>query len=180
VRLVTWETHPGAHLALIALLVVAGVLGLAALVSLLGVVAPSLQRAADRQARAASPGWATVAGALVAFGVLAVLGWAAKSGETPGAVAALVLGLPAALLTAAGALGTLPLLGERVLGARGASASPLLRHLVGAFVVLFAVGAGAAAQMHVVVLAIVLGWPLGTGLGAAISAVRRRPIAPAA
>jgi hypothetical protein len=170
--------HPGAYLALLVLLAVGAVAGLASLVALVGTVVPAVRGAADRHARLASPGWTTLAGALVAVGVLGLVAWASKVGGAAAPVAAIALGLPSALLFTAGLLGTLPLLGERLLGARGAGASPLLRHVVGAAVVLFALAAGAALQVPVFVGAIAVGWPLGTGLGATLVRLRRRPTAP--
>jgi hypothetical protein len=168
-----WSEHPAAFVLLLAAVVLAVVLAVAALVGLLGVLAPSVQRATDRQARATSPGWTTFTGALVAFGVLLVLAWASSAGETPGALAALALGAPAALLFLAGVVATLPLLGERLLGARGTTASPLLRLLVGAGVVVLALAGSAALRLQALVLAVAVGWPLGTGLGTLIAAVRR-------
>jgi hypothetical protein len=171
-----WDQHPGAYLALLVTVGGVAIAGLASLVCLLGAVAPSVHGASDRQARRQSPGWATVVGALVGFGVLACVSWAAGAGKTPGAVAALALGVPALLLALSGATAVVPLLGERVLGERGPTAAPLRRAFAGAAVVILALAASLAVPPLFVALAIaVVGWSLGTGLGAALAGLRRPP-----
>jgi hypothetical protein len=171
---VVWSDHPAAWLLLVGGIALAAVVGLASLVCLLGAAAPTLRAAADHHARTRSPGLSVLVGALTVVGVFLVLAWAAKAGPTPGAVAAIAIGLPAALALATGALAVVPLVGERALGARGISASPLSRALAGSLVLLGALVAGLALGPFVlVVLAIVVGWPLGVGLGAAFA--RRTP-----
>jgi hypothetical protein len=172
---VVWSEHPGAYLLFLAGVAFVAVLGLASLVSLLGAAAPAVRAAADRHARTRSPGLSVLAGALVAVGVFLVVAWAAKAGGTPAAVAAIVLGLPGVLALATGALAVVPLVGERALGARGLSASPFTRALTGSVVLLASLVAGfALGPFALLVVAVVVGWPLGVGLGAAFSR-RTRP-----
>ena len=165
--------------------VLAGILalvGLGCFVAVLGAVAPRVAAAAEREARAGSPTGPLLVGSLVVLGALALVAAAAKAGGTAAAVAFVVLGLPVTALLLAGVTATIPLLGERLLGAGGAAASPLRRSIVGALALGFAPVPTVVLQLHpltFVVLMAALGWPVGVGL-ATVLARRRAPSAPEA
>jgi hypothetical protein len=177
---VEWKDHPGAAVAAgfgvgaLALLALAGY-GLA--IALLGAVFVGVQAAADRRARALGAGWPFVVGSLLAIGVVFVLAAAASSGSKAVAgLALLLVGLPALLMFLLGATAGVPLLGERLLGARGPGASPLWRCVVGSL----ALGLGllpgtlapVLAPLSVLVLLSAVGWPLGLGLATVLPALR--------
>ena len=175
------EPDAAAHIALVAGVVVLAALAVAGIgcaIAVLGAAFPSLHSAMDRHARAAgtwSPLWI---GSAVAFGGTIALAGAAKAGDGTALAAALLIGLPALLLWTAGMIAVLPLLGERLLGGGGVSASPLFRCVVGSVALALAVLPGVLSRVHVlnVVLALVLfGWPLGVGLGALFARLRRAP-----
>ncbi|HVG94732.1 MAG TPA: hypothetical protein VND21_09810 [Planctomycetota bacterium] len=177
-----WRDHPGAGVAAgfgVALLAMLGVAGLGAAVAVLGAVVPRLQATMDLRAR---EGGGLLSGSLVAVGALAAAAAVAQAGAVGRGAAALVV-LAAAALALAGALATLPLLGERLLGARGAEASPLRRSVTGAL----ALGLAflPALALHLWPLAfllglVVVGWPLGVCLSGVMRRAGRERGAPAA
>jgi hypothetical protein len=171
-REVDWKEHPGAAIAAafgIAALCFLALVGFGCAVALLGAVFPALQAAADRRARALGAGWPFVVGSLAALGVLLALGAAAgtRSQAVIGGVFLLVV-LPAGLLALLGCLAGLPLLGERMLGAKGPSASPLRRSIVASVALGLGVLPGAVfpplAGVSALAVLIAVGWPLGLGL----------------
>lgn len=163
----------GMHLAwavLAAIGVAIGVVGLGCAYAVLGAVFPGLTQAADRQARSGSSAAQGLFGSLAVAGVLVAMAGVAKLGSpTADAVAALALGGPALLLAMAGSLGTLPLLGERLLGTRGPAASPLRRAIVGSVALGLAFVPGLAFRFYPLALLLgvpLFGWPLGVAVAA--------------
>lgn len=163
----------GVHVAwtvLIALGVALGVVGTGCAYAVLGAVFPSLTQAVDRQARSGSSTAQGLLGSLAVAGVLLALAGVAQTGSpTAGAVAAIVLGGPALLLAIAGSLATVPLLGERLLGARGPDASPLRRAIVGSVALGLAFVPGLAFRLYPLALLLgvpLFGWPLGVAVAA--------------
>jgi hypothetical protein len=181
-----WKEHPGAAIGAgfgIGALVLLALVGFGCAVALLGAVFPAVQAAADRRARALGAGWPFVVGSLVAVGVLLALGAAAgtRSQGLVGAVLLLVV-LPAFLLTLLGLLAGLPLLGERMLGAKGPDASPLKRSIVASVALGLGVLPGVIfpplAGVSALAILTACGWPLGLGLATVLR--RADPAPPAA
>jgi hypothetical protein len=180
-----WKDHPGAGVAgmfFLAIAIPAALAGVGCALCVLRTVFSAVAGATDRHARAASPAASSLAGALVALGVIAALAGAHRSGSPAATLlVVLVLAIPAALLSIAGALATVPLLAERVLGPGGADASLLKRAVVGSIVTGLALVA--TAPFHVLWVLMVLvasGWPLGVGLGTVLSRLRRPAATPPA
>ncbi len=149
--------------------------GVGCFAAVLGALLPRVAAAADRAARAGSATGPLLVGSLVVLGTLAVVAGAAQAGAAAAGVAFVVLGLPATALFLAGLSATLPLLGERLLGAGGAAASPLRRAVVGAGALGLAFLPTVLLQLHpltFLLLMAALGWPVGVGLFAALA--RRR------
>lgn len=176
-----WSQHPGAAIAGMAAMVVGGLLaaaGVGCAVALVGAVVPRLRDGVDAAARGASAGRLWLVGCLALGGVLLALAALAKTGvPAVSTIAAIALGLPTAVLLLVGALGAIPLLGERLLGAGGATASPLRRSVTAS--VAIALGLLPAFVPPLVPLGILVGlvalaWPLGVGLQAASRVVGRR------
>jgi hypothetical protein len=158
------------------------VVGTGCAAAVLGAAFPGVARANDRTARAGGATVPTLVGALVVLGTLAALSGASKAGEAATWVALLLLALPTSLLWLAGWTACAPLLGERMLGARGVSASPLLRAVTASLSIALAAVPALLARFvpATVLLALVaFGRPTGVGLLAAIASVRARPAAPA-
>jgi hypothetical protein len=171
-REVDWKAHPGAAVAAgfgLAALGGLALVGLGCAVALLGAVFPAAQAAVERRVRALGAGWPFVVGSLVALGVVLALGAAAGT-RSQGLVAAVLLlvVLPALLLTILGLLAGLPLLGERMLGARGRDASPLWRCVVASVALGLGVLPGVVfpplAPVSALAVLTACGWPLGLGL----------------
>jgi hypothetical protein len=184
-RDVDWKQHPGAAIAAafgVAALCLLALVGFGCAVALLGAVFPAVQAAADRRARTLGAGWPFVVGSLLAVGVLLALGAAAgtRSEGLVGLVLLLVV-LPAFLLALLGSLAGLPLLGERMLGARGAEASPLRRSIVASVALGLGVLPGVVfpplAPVSALAVLTACGWPLGLGLA---TVLRRAEPAPGA
>jgi hypothetical protein len=152
---------------LFGIVVACAVAGIGCMLAVLAVVFPRVAAAVDRQARAGTPTVPLLLGSLVVVGVLAVLSGASHfGGKTGGGLAFLLLGLPALLLLLAGSTATVPLLGERLLGARGPSRSPLIRAILGA-VTLGAAILPTLAGLHFLTVLLgcaVFGWPVGVAL----------------
>ncbi|MFO0932511.1 MAG: hypothetical protein U1E39_07360 [Planctomycetota bacterium] len=162
--------------------IVASVAGFGCVAAILAALFPRVAAATDRQARASAPTTALLVGSLLALGLVALLAGLSHAGGHGAAVAFLLLGVPAMLLLLAGSLATVPLLGERLLGARGPSAAPLTRSVVGSLALGAALLPGLVFQLHAVAFLVamaVFGWPLGVGLSALL-AWRRARRAPAA
>jgi hypothetical protein len=164
-----------------AAVIVASVAGFGCVTAILGALFPRVAGATDRQARAAAPTSALLVGSLLALGLVALLAGLAHAGGPAAGVAFLLLGVPALLLLLAGSLATVPLLGERLLGARGPAASPLWRSIVGSLALGAALLPGVVFQFHAVgflVAMAVFGWPLGVGLSALLAWRRARRAPP--
>lgn len=179
---VVWSAHPGAAVAAIvgvAVLVALGIAGIGCSTAILASLFPRMTAALDRQARSGSAASALVVGSLVLVGVFAAAAGAAHSGSPAlGLVVAVVLALPACLLWLAGAMATLPLLGERLLGSRGPTASPLSRAVAGSLALAVALIPGVVFRLvplGFLMALVVLGWPLGVGLAALLSRARSAP-----
>jgi hypothetical protein len=170
-----WRDHPGAGVAAgfgVALLVVLGVAGLGAAVAVLGAVLPRLQAAMDARAR---EGGGALSGSLLALGILAAAAALSHAGPV-GRGAGAILALAAAAVALAGALATVPLLGERLLGARGAAASPLLRCVTGALALGLAFLPALALRLWPLAFLlglVVVGWPLGVALAGVLRRTAR-------
>jgi hypothetical protein len=171
---VDWSQHPGAAVLGIVAMVLGGLLaaaGVGCAVALVGAVVPRLRDGVEASARAASPGRLWLVGCLGLGGVLLALAALAKTGvPAVSVVAAILLAVPALVLLLVGALGAIPLLGERLLGTAGAAASPLRRCVTASVTV--AVGLLPAcvptlAPLGFLVGLVALGWPLGVGIQAA-------------
>lgn len=147
-----------------------GVVGLGCAYAVLGAVFPGLTLAVDRQARSGSSAAQGLFGSLAVAGVLvAMAGVATLGSSTADGIAAVALGGPALLLAIAGSLGTIPLLGERLLGARGAEAAPLRRAIVGSVALGLAFVPGVAFRFYPLALLLgvpLFGWPLGVAVAA--------------
>ena len=178
---VDWASHPGAAIAALVGMVLASLLacvGVGCAVALVGVVAPRLRDFVDSAARSASAGRMLLIGSLVLGGVLLALAAISKlDSSVVMTIAGIVLALPTFLLFVLGVLGALPLLGERLLGAGGATASPLRRSVTAtlsiglAIVPSFAFG---ATILGLLVGLVALAWPLGAGIEAVRSLFARR------
>jgi len=163
--------------------VLVGVAGIGCAVAVLGAVVPRLSASMERQTREGGSGSPFLYGSLVLVGLFAALAGAARVHPHVAGALAVLLGVPASLLILAGSLGTYPVLGERLLGERGASASPVRRCVTAAL----ALGLGLAPSLalHLYPLAFLLGlaatgWPLGVGLAAALGRLRRPRASPPA
>ena len=170
---VDWSSHPGAAIAAIAGMIFAGLLasaGVGCAIALVGVVAPRLRDFVDAAARPASAGRVFLVGSLVLGGVLfAVMGASRVDSSVVHTVTVILLGVPTFLLFAVGALGAIPLLGERLLGARGADASPLRRSITATLAIGVAIVpayAFGATILGLLVGLVGLAWPLGAGIEA--------------
>ncbi len=108
--------------------IIASVAGIGCVAAILGALFPRIAAATDRQARAAAPTTAVLVGSLLCPWASSPSSPASShaGGGTAAGLAFLLLGVPAVLLLLAGSIATFPLLGERLLGARGPAASPLL------------------------------------------------------
>jgi|GEM_PF-3354085 len=161
-----------------AAVIVASVAGVGCVAAILGALFPRIAAAADRQARATAPTSALLVGSLLCLGLVAVLaGLSNAGGGTAAGLAFLLLGVPAVLLLLAGSTATIPLLGERLLGARGPDASPLRRSIIGSLALGAALLPGVVFQLHALgflVAMAVLGWPVGVGLSAVLAWRRAR------
>jgi len=175
-----WAAHPGAALAAMVAMVLGGLLaaaGLGATVALLGVVAPRARDFVDRTARPASPGRLWLVGSLALGGVLFALIGASRVSPGVATGVGIALGLPALAIFAWGALGAIPLLGERLLGDAGTAASPLRRSVAAtltmavAFVPAIALG---VTLLGLLVGLVALAWPLGAGIEATRALFARR------
>lgn len=158
-------------------LVVAAVAGLGCLAAVLGVLFPRVASACDATSRATSPTAPLLVGSLVVLGTAAVLAGLSRLGPVAAGLALLVVGLPTILALVAGGTATLPLLGERVLGAKGPDASPLRRGVTGALTLGFATLPALVLRAPVLALLVataVVGWPVGVGLSAALAARKAR------
>lgn len=163
----------GAQLAMIVLVVLGaaiGVVGMGCAYAVLAAVFPSLASATDRQARLGSSAAQGLLGSLAVAGVLVAIAGVAQLGSPMAAgIVGIALGGPALLLSIAGSLGTVPLLGERLLGAAGAAASPLRRAIVGSVALGLAFVPGLAFRFYPLALLLVvplIGWPLGVAVAA--------------
>ena len=129
-----------------------------------------LASATDRQARLGSSAAQGLLGSLAVAGVLARHRGRRPAGVADGrGIVGIALGGPALLLAIAGSLGTVPLLGERLLGAAGARASPLRRAIVGSVALGLAFVPGLAFRFYPLALLLVvplIGWPLGVAVAA--------------
>ena len=164
-----------------AAVIVASVAGFGCVAAILAALFPRVAAATDRQARASAPTSALLVGSLLALGLVALLAGLAHAGGAGASIGFLLLGVPASLLLLAGSLATLPLLGERLLGARGPAASPLGRSIVGSLALGAALLPGVVFQLHAVgflVAMAVFGWPLGVGLSALLAWRRGRRAPP--
>jgi hypothetical protein len=165
--------HPGAHVAAalgIAAAVFLAVVGIGCAIAVLSTLFPRIAGAMDRQARAGSPTAPLLVGSLIFLGVLAVTAGAQHAGPAVGGLVLLVLGLPAALLSLAGSLGTVPLLGERLLSSPGAS--PLRRSIAASLALGLALVPSAVLHLYplgFLVLMAILGWPLGVGVAGVLA-----------
>ena len=162
--------------------IIASVAGIGCVAAILGALFPRIAAATDRQARAAAPTAAVLVGSLLCLGLVAVLaGLSNAGGGTAAGLAFLLLGVPAVLLLLAGSMATIPLLGERLLGARGPDASPLRRSVIGCLALGAALLPGVVFQLHALgflVAMAVLGWPVGIGVSAVLAARRARKAPP--
>src|SRR5262249_33454709 len=137
------------HVALAVGIVVLGAFaaaGLGCAVAVVGAAFPRVADRVDRQARTSGTGTALLVGTLATLGVLAVLAGASRAGQAAAVIAATVLGVALFLAWVAGLVAVVPLVGERVLGARGPSASPLRRAVTGSIV--FALASLPAFALH--------------------------------
>ena len=171
---------PGEQAAQVAVAVGVTVLGAVAAAGLgcaVAVVSAAFPRVADRvdrQSRTSGTGSALLVGTLSTLGVLAVLAGAARAGEGAGAIAAIVLGAPLFLAWVAGLLAVVPLVGERVLGARGPSASPIRRAVTGSLAFALAGVPGLALHPLFLLLALLLvAWPVGVAILALVARASR-------
>lgn len=176
-----WHAHPGAAVAAVVAMVAGGFLaaaGLGCAIALVGAVVPRLRDAIESAGRDASAGRTWLVGCLALGGALLAITAAAKTGvEAIGVAAAVAIGLPTIALVFLGALGAIPLLGERLLGAGGATASPLRRCVTATVALALAIVPAfvpAFVALAFVVGLVGLGWPLGVGIEAARRALRRR------
>jgi hypothetical protein len=176
-----WSQHPGAAVGGMVAMVLGGLLaaaGVGCAVALVGAVVPRLRDGVEASARGASAGRLWLVGCLALGGVLLALGALAKIGvATVSAVAAIALGVPTLALLLVGALGAIPLLGERLLGDAGAAASPLRRSVTASV----ALGLGLLpafvpilVPLGFLVGLVALAWPLGVGIQAASRLFVRR------
>ncbi len=169
----------GSNVAMIVLVVLGaalGVVGTGCAYAVLAAVFPSLAQATDRQARLGSSAAQGLLGCLAVAGVLVAIAGVAQLGSpTADAIVGIALGGPTLLLAIAGSLGTVPLLGERLLGipapgaGRGAEASPLRRAIVGSVALGLAFVPGLAFRFYPLALLLVVplvGWPLGVAVAA--------------
>jgi hypothetical protein len=169
------------HVALAIAGIVLGALVAAGLGCAVAVVAAAFPRVVDRvdrQARVGGTAIALVVGTLATLGALAVIAGAGKAAPGAGAIAAIVLGIPLFLAWVAGLLAVVPLVGERILGLAGPSASPLRRAVTGS--VAFALAGLPGLAFHplfVLVALLLVAWPVGV---AAFAALSRRPAVAAA
>ncbi len=177
-----WSNHPGAAIAAIVAIVLAGLLasaGIGCTIALLGVVIPRARDAVDAAARPASAGRMLVIGSLALGGVLFAFIGAERTGVPAiSTTVAIVLGVPSLLLFLTGVLGGIPLLGERLLGPRGAEASPLKRSVTATVALGLAFLPSFALNWVVVGLLVglvALAWPLGVGIQTARRCLARRP-----
>lgn len=178
---VDWSQHPGAAIAAIAGMVLAAVVvaaGVGAAVALFGAMVPRWRDAVDAATRAASAGWILVTGSAGLGGVLFAL---TAAGRVDAAwvqtTVMIVLGIPTILLALAGSLGAIPLLGERLLGAGGISASPLRRSVTATLAIFGALLPGLALDagpLSLLVALVGLAWPLGSGIQTLRRAFARR------
>lgn len=157
---------PGAILAAV-LLAVLVVVGLACFLAVLRVMFPGPTRKADLAVGRLTTGRLLLTGLLPLVGT-GLLGWAAEASgvEALGIVWGVVIFLPLAVLSLVGAMAAIPHLGAGLLS-RGSERSLLARTIVGSLVLGFALGTVGAALKPVApfLLAVVLGWFLGVGLG---------------
>lgn len=176
-----WSQHPGAAIGGMVAMALGGLVaaaGVGCAVALVGAVVPRLKDGVDASARAAPAGRLWLVGCLALGGVLLALGALAKVGVAAvSVVAAIALGVPTLVLLLVGALGAIPLLGERLLGDAGPTASPLRRSVTASV----AIGLGllpAFVPMLVplgfLVGLVALAWPLGVGIQAASGLFVRR------
>jgi len=178
---VDWSQHPGAAITGMIAMVLGGLLaagGVGCAVALVGAVVPRLRDGVDACARGASAGRLWLVGCLALGGVLLALAAIAKADVgAVSVVAAIALGVPAIALLLVGALGAIPLLGERLLGDAGPESSPLRRSVTASITI----GAGflpafvpTLFPIGLLVGLVALGWPLGVGIHAASRLFARR------
>ena len=150
------------------------IVGVGCAIAVLGAVLPRVATTMERQAKE-SGGGAFLYGSLTLLGIFAALALAARVHAHVAAGLAILLGVPAFLLLLAGSLGTFPMLGERLLGAKGATASPLLRSIVAALALGLGLAPGLARGVEAWVFLlglVVTGWPLGVGIAATLHRYR--------
>ena len=173
-----WVAHPGAGVAAafgIAILGILAVAGIGCALCVLRAVFGSVATAMDRQARASSPAVSCLVGTLVGFAAAAAAAGAGHVGGPLAGVVAILLVVPAALLVVAGAVATVPLLAERILGPKGAEASALKRSVIGALVLgLALLGCSLLKPLGILMAVVTIGWPLGVGIAAVFHALRSR------
>ena len=168
---------------LAALAVVVGVAGIGCAVAVVGAVVPRLSASMERQAREGGSGSPFLYGSLVLVGLFAALAGAAQLHAHVAGALAVLLGVPACLLMLAGSLGTLPVLGERILGERSAAASPLRRCVTAALALGLGLAPSLALRLYPLAFLLGLaatGWPLGVGLAGALGRLRRPRTGPPA
>jgi hypothetical protein len=157
-----------------------GAAGVGCFAAVLGVAFPRLASSLDRRARAVSFGGAQLVGALFTVGGLAVLWASGQGGHGVRVLVGLLVGVPLLLAWTAGLVAVLPLVGEGLLGARGATSSPVLRATIGSVVLALAAAPGLALKPWLVLWALVaVGWPVGVALATLLTG-RRAPEAPPA
>lgn len=164
-----------------AAVIVAAVAGVGAAVAILGALFPRMAAAADRQARAGAPTTPLLVGSLVGLGAVLLQAAAAALGPTASGIVFLGVGVPALVLLLVGTTATVPLLGERLLGARGPERAPLTRAVVGALALGAALLPGGVFQLHPLAFLVglaVLGWPVGVGLATFLAWRRARRAPP--
>ncbi len=173
-----WTAHPGAGVAAAfgqAILGILAVAGIGCALCVLRAVFASVATAMDREARASSPAVACLVGTLVGFAVVAAAAGAGQVGGPLAVAVGVLLVVPAALLAVAGAVATVPLLAERVLGPKGADASVLKRSVIGALVFGLAIlGCSLLRPLGILMAVVTIGWPLGVGIGAVLRRMRTR------
>jgi len=178
---VDWAQHPGAAVGGIVAMVLGGLLasaGVGCAVALVGAVVPRLRDGVDAAARGAPAGRLWLVGSLALGGVLLALAALAKTGVAAvSVVAAIALGIPTLVLFLVGALGAIPLLGERLLGGSGPAASPLARSVTASMALtlgLLPAFVPMLVPLGFLVGLVGLGWPLGVGIQAASRLFVRR------
>lgn len=178
---VAWAEHPGAAIAAIASIVLASLAtaaGLGCAIALIGAVVPRVRDAVDAAVRPAPAGRLLLVGSLTLGGTLFALMGANRTGVPAVSMTVfLLLGVPSLVLLLVGALGAVPLLGERLLGSKGHDASPIRRSVTAtltmgaALLPSFALNCPA---FGVLIGLVALAWPLGAGIQAARRLFARR------